>query len=178
MSRYTSSSTAPFVLRNARKGVVTGQTKELGENEHGMNWKDIYNHKWFPRLFYTKPDGGIDSGVTGYFLIEWKPVVSIGFLHFEKGTREVYHSHAFNAITWWLTGAVVEDKLYDGFKAYAPSLRPKYTPRNKCHKVLAKSSTWAFTIRGPWHDTWIEVRFDKDRNQIRRVLTHGRKVVE
>ena len=44
--------------------------------------KKIYNSKWFPRLFYVKPDGGKDSGVTAYFLIEWKPVFSIGILHF------------------------------------------------------------------------------------------------
>lgn len=54
--------------------------------------KQIYNNKWFPRLFYTKPDGGKDSGVTAYFLIEWKVLFSIGILHFKKGTRETSYS--------------------------------------------------------------------------------------
>jgi hypothetical protein len=46
--------------------------------------KQIYNSKYFPRLFYKKPDGGKDSGVTAYFLIEWKILFSIGILHFKK----------------------------------------------------------------------------------------------
>jgi hypothetical protein len=46
--------------------------------------KKIYNSKWFPRLFYVKPDGGKDSGVTAYFLIEWKVLFSIGLLRFKK----------------------------------------------------------------------------------------------
>lgn len=32
--------------------------------------KKLYYSKWWPRLFYVKPDGGKDSGVTAYFLIE------------------------------------------------------------------------------------------------------------
>lgn len=38
--------------------------------------KQIYHSKWFPRFFYKKPDGGKDSGVTAYFLIEWKNNIS------------------------------------------------------------------------------------------------------
>ena len=65
--------------------------------------KKIYNSKWFPRLFFVKPDGGKNSGVTAYFLIEWKVLFSVGILRFNEGTREAYHSHAFNALTWWLS---------------------------------------------------------------------------
>ncbi len=70
--------------------------------------KKIYNSKWFPRLLYNKPDGGKDSGVTAYFLIEWKILFSIGILHFQEGSREAFHNHAFNAITFWLSGDVTE----------------------------------------------------------------------
>jgi hypothetical protein len=68
--------------------------------------KKIYNSKWFPRLFSIKTDGGKDSGVTVYFLIECKALFSIGILYFREGTREAYHNHAFNALTWWLKGSV------------------------------------------------------------------------
>jgi hypothetical protein len=68
-----------------------------------INLFKILSIIWIPKFFYTKPDGGKDSGVTGYFLIEWKPIFSIGILHFKEGTREAYHNHAFNALTWWLT---------------------------------------------------------------------------
>ena len=75
----------------------------------GMNiLKKIYHSKYFPRIFYVKPDGGKDSGVTGYFLIEWKWLFSIAILKFEEGSREAYHSHAFNAYTWWISGKVMK----------------------------------------------------------------------
>ena len=132
--------------------------------------KRIYNSKWFPRFFYIKPDGGKDSGVTAYFLIEWKILFSIGILHFKEGTREAFHSHAFNALTWWFTGSVTEQKKEGTTKDFKPSIKPKYTSRDNCHKVLAHRSTLALTFRGPWQDTWKEYRKD-----ICVTLTHGRK---
>jgi hypothetical protein len=151
-----------------------------------MIMKKILNSKWFPRVFYSKPDGGKGSGVTGYFLLEWKPVFSIGILKFNEGTREAYHSHAFNALTWWLKGSVTEVKLIEPVrefgdvvsyksneeKDYIPSIIPKYTSRDNFHKVIAHETTYALTIRGPWKDTWREYR--KDRYV---TLTHGRKEI-
>lgn len=133
----------------------------------------MYNHKWFPRLFYKKYDGGKESGVIGYFLIEWKLLFSIGLLRFKKGSRENYHSHAFNALTWWLSGRVTEINYKDIDRDYTPSVYPKKTLREKIHKVFAHQETWAITFRGPWADTWKEI--DPDGNEIR--LTHGRKIV-
>ncbi len=137
--------------------------------------KKIYHSRYFPRLFYTKPDGGNDSGVTGYFLIEWKILFSIGILKFNKGSREAYHSHAFNALTWWICGVADEVRKYPGavvYREYERSLKPKYTPRGNVHKVVAKTKSWAFTIRGPWEDKWYEYK-----NGEKTTLTHGRKVV-
>lgn len=134
--------------------------------------KSIYHSKYFPRLFYTKPDGGKDSGVTGYFLIECKWLFSVAILKFERGSREAYHSHAFNALTWWISGDAVEERMIEGavwIKRYKRSWKPKYTPRDNVHKVVAYTPSWAFTIRGPWQDTWNEY---KDGEKI--TLTHGR----
>lgn len=145
---------------------------------------DIYNSKWFPRLFYVKPDGGKNSGVTAYFLIEWKILFLIGLLHFKKGSREAYHNHAFNALTWWLKGNVTECKLNALFsceevvkyedleKQYRPSIIPKYTSRNNFHKVVAHEDTYALTFRGPWKDKWNEFKNNK-----LITLTHGRKEI-
>lgn len=133
-------------------------------------------HKWFPRFFYKKFDGGKESGVTGYFLIEWKKVFSIGLLHFKKGSREAYHSHAFNAITWFLKGAVTEEKYGGDTKDFGPSIKPKFTPRTNLHRVISHSDTWALTFRGPWEDYWIEYRPDQKKVWVN--LTHGRKEVE
>lgn len=135
--------------------------------------KKIYYNKWFPRLFYIKPDGGKESGVTGYFLIEWKAFFSIGILHFKEGSREAFHSHAFNAFTFWLKGEVTEVKYPSKeSKRFSAGLKPKYTPRTNCHKVVAHKDTYALTFRGPWVDFWREVR--KDAHV---VLTHGRRVI-
>ena len=138
--------------------------------------KQIYHSKWFPRLFYIKPDGGVDSGVTAYFLIEWKILFSIGILHFKEGSREAYHSHAFNALTWWLKGQVTEvRKLNHAYtaKQYFPSIKPKYTTRDNMHRVNAYKDTYALTFRGPWKDTWNEFK-----NGELITLTHGRQIVK
>lgn len=138
------------------------------------------------RLFFKRADGGENSGVTGYFLIEWKRFFSIGLLRFDTGSRENYHSHAFNALTWWLKGAVTEDRfptpdeiknsgVVDHIKKeYRPSLIPKYTPRTNTHKIIAHKPTWALTFRGPWFDTWTEC--NTSRHEM-TVLTHGRKEI-
>lgn len=127
--------------------------------------------RWLPQLFLKRADGGRDSGVTAYMLIEWKRLFSLGLLHFNTGSREAFHSHAFHAITWWLKGWVTE-RLSSGIeKDFRPSLRPKVTRKDCCHKIIAHTSTWALTIRGPWDDTWQEIRKGN-----RVTLTHGREM--
>jgi len=134
----------------------------------------MLTRKWIPSLFKMKTDGGDKSGVVGFFLIEWKPMFSIALLRFSKGSREAYHSHAFHAITFWLKGEVIEE-MFDGtqktFKGL--TLKPKLTLRNCFHKVIGVTESWAFTLRGPWKDTWKESRSGEEV-----VLTHGRKIVK
>jgi hypothetical protein len=129
------------------------------------------------RFFSKAADGGKDSGVTGYFLIEIKPLFSIVLLHFRKGTRDAYHSHAFNAWTWWIKGSVIEHVLRIGDLGFYQKNRfrsgdLKYTTRANMHKVEALEDTWALSLRGPWVDRWQEFRFGK-----LVTLTHGRKEV-
>jgi len=136
----------------------------------------LYYHKYTPRFLYKKCDGGKESGVTGYFLIEWKMVCSIGILHFKEGSREAYHNHAFNAVTWWLMGDVVEEHHPSGdHKYFKQSFIPKITNRNCFHKVIARKESYALTFRGPWLDTWLEYRPSLNKEVM---LTHGRKLVE
>jgi len=129
-------------------------------------------YKYLPKFFFKASDGGKDSGVTGYMLIEWKGLFSIGLLHFNKGSREAFHNHAFNAITWWLKGSVTEEMTSGSKKDFKPSLKPKITKRNCFHKIIAHVSSWALTFRGPWNDTWKELRKNSEVT-----LTHGRKVL-
>lgn len=121
------------------------------------------------KLLQAAPDGGKSSGVTAYFLFESKRFGSVALLRFSKGTREAYHTHAFNALTWWLSGRVTEHHASGVRKQWGPSLWPKLTKRTCFHKVEAHRITWALTLRGPWADRWKELRGGKIVH-----LTHGR----
>ena len=126
------------------------------------------------KFFKKSYDGGADSGVTGWFLIEIKPLFSIVVLRFSEGTRDAYHSHAFNALTLWLKGTVLEHDYDNPEKSRLWGAGDiKYTPRSKMHMVEALTTTWALSIRGSWQSRWKEARKGK-----LVTLTHGRQVVE
>jgi hypothetical protein len=127
------------------------------------------------KLFKKMRDGGPESPVIGYFLIEIKSLFSIVLLHF-GGTREAFHSHAFNALTFWLHGQV-EEVVKTGvgyqYKTWKAG-QIKHTSRDTMHKVLPTSGAWAISFRGPWAKTWQEYLPAENRFV---TLTHGRKVV-
>lgn len=132
------------------------------------------------KFFRTATDGGADSHVTGFFFCEIKPLFSAVLLHFRNGTREAFHSHAFNAITWVLRGKFEEHRITDvnapgvtQVKTFVPSFKPKVTLRDNTHKVFSIGDTWALSLRGPWVDKWKEYKGGKFVT-----LTHGRKVVD
>lgn len=104
-------------------------------------------------------DGGPESTVWGYFLVEIKWLFSIVLLKFEGKSREAYHSHAFNAISWVLRGRLEEEhygSYYHNNCVYKPSLQPVVTLRETFHKVDAENPTWVLSFRGPWSKTWEE----------------------
>lgn len=136
------------------------------------------------RFFRKAKDGGPKSTVTGYWLFEIKWLFSIVLLKFENGSRDEYHSHAFNSLNWVLSGEVEEQPVFslvdDDDKPQWPtfvhrrSLIPVITKRSTFHRVVSRGTTWVFSIRGPWRKKWLE--YDpKTRETV--ILTHGRKVV-
>ena len=126
------------------------------------------------KFFSFGTDGGKDSGVKGFWLFEIKSLFSIAFLRFKKGTRENYHSHAFNAYSWFLHGKVEEQHLGKESMIWEPNLTPKYTPRSTFHRVNALENTYVLTVRGPWSKTWHE--YDPHEKEYIK-LSNGRKVV-
>jgi hypothetical protein len=124
------------------------------------------------RFLYKGKDGGYKSHVDGFWLIEAKNLFSIVLLKFNPGTREAFHTHAFNALTFWLAGHVTEQHVTGEIVDWFPSIVPKLTKRNCFHKVYAHKTTYALSFRGPWTDTWQE---QIDSNNI--TLTNGRVVV-
>lgn len=133
------------------------------------------------KLFRKSHDGGADSGVTGYWLVEAKSLFSIVLLHFSEGSREAFHSHAFNAWTWWIKGTVqemiyaVDNRGERGHVVdWKPSLKPKKTPKNCFHKIIGgPGGAWALSFRGPWDKTWFE-----NKNGQTYELGHGRHRIE
>lgn len=126
------------------------------------------------RFFEVAKDGGPDSHVTGFFLIEIKSLFSVVILKFAKGTREAFHSHAFNALTLWLSPAYVcEEFPYADFRFWH-DFTWKYTPRDLMHRVRALVDSYAISFRGPWKKTWQEY-LTNTGNTV--TLTNGRKLV-
>lgn len=122
-------------------------------------------------------DGGPESTVSGFWLVEIKGWFSVVLLKFEDGSRDVYHEHAFNSISWVLKGQLYEEILrtrYSEVAIHYPSWRPVYTYRSTFHKVISLGTTWVLTFRGPWSATWRE--FIPSTCQT-ITLTHGRKEV-
>lgn len=131
------------------------------------------------RFFEKADDGGPDSGVKAYFLVEIKGLFSIALLRFSPGSREAFHEHAFHALSWMLKGRALEVTLDEGYddriRYLRPSPFPKLTKRQDCHKVIAgEDGAWMFTVRGPWTDTWREYRRETDSWV---TMTHGRKII-
>lgn len=124
------------------------------------------------KLLQRAPDGGADSPVTAYFLLEWKHVCSIALLRFNKGGREAFHTHAFDALTWFLVGAMKEEDIDGTLHTYKRGLWPKLTRKEKNHRVSATETSWCITLRGPWDKTWTE-----HLDGVRTTFTWGRKVV-
>lgn len=128
------------------------------------------------RLLSVSKDGGSESRVWAHWLVEWKRLFSVVLLRFEDGSREAYHEHAFNSISWVLSGSLEEQLLGSSEKRrYKPSWRPVLTYRSTFHQVASKGRTWVLSFRGPWVDRWREHLPETGQTQ---TLTHGRKEIQ
>jgi hypothetical protein len=131
------------------------------------------------KLFHKSKDGGADSNVTGYWLIEAKSLFSIVLLRFDKGSREAFHNHAFNAVSWVLKGKlweIVRSGNWYWEKGLLPSFKPVYTSRDRMHQVHGiAEKTWVLSFRGPWASEWKEYLPKEDKEV---TLTNGRKIVD
>lgn len=123
------------------------------------------------RFMQWAKDGGPESTVDGFYIIELKWLFTIVLLRFGNGTRDAYHSHAFNAITWFLKGLALERTSEGRMTFLFPRLCPKWTPRDCVHKVHSSGTTWALSFRGSWKKTWHELRGPEQK---RVDLAHGR----
>lgn len=126
------------------------------------------------KLFRWLKDGGPESRVAGLFVVEIKSLFSVVLLRFDNGSREAYHSHAFDAVSWVLRGKLHEHHLRGELNIHRPSLLPIVTRRTTFHKVRSIGTTWVLSFRGPWAEMWQEYLNVEGRAIM---LAHGRKVV-
>ena len=107
-------------------------------------------------IHFASKDGGPESHVTGWF-IEWKAVATLCLLRFSPGSRDAYHSHAFNCVSVVLRGLLSEHCMgYNHTTEYAASPLPFCTYRSTLHKVIGVGTSWVLSLRGPWTNTWRE----------------------
>lgn len=132
------------------------------------------------KFLSVSKDGGAESSVWAYWLCEIKPLFSIALLRFDGASRDAYHSHAFDCVSWVLRGELREHALDDprpwmrmAMNVYRPSWRPVITRRGTLHKVDSAGRTWVLTFRGPWADRWRE--WSAKGGTV--TLTHGRREV-
>lgn len=126
------------------------------------------------KLLKMMKDGGNESTVTGYWLIEAKSLFSICLLRFEGASREAYHSHAFNCLSWVVRGKLSEQFLSGTRREHCASLKPFVTTRQDFHKVSSDGDSWVLTFRGPWARSWKE--YIPASNEV-VTLTEGRRRV-
>ncbi len=127
------------------------------------------------KFFTKRKDGGPESTVTGYWLVEIKSLFSICFLEFDGASREAFHNHAFNSIAWVVEGAITENMLDGSKKRHKASWMPFIVRRTDFHKVDSDNGiTWVLNFRGPWSKTWQEFRPLENRFV---TLGHGRKEI-
>jgi len=137
------------------------------------------------KFFKKMKDGGPESTSTGYWLVEIKSLFSIVLLRFDGRSREAFHTHAFNCISWVLRGGLRET-MFNGMSStkilyHLPSFIPFITRRTDFHKVDSYNEyrndenlvSWVLSFRGPWSDHWKEHLPLTNENI---GLTHGRVV--
>lgn len=114
------------------------------------------------KFFFKAKDGGPLSRVTGYWLCEGKKSFSLALLRFDDGTRDVFHSHAFNSLSLVLGPGYLREQHLDGPEEVHGSLAVVRTLRETFHQVRSVGTTWVLTVRGPWTESWLE----SDRGEV------------
>lgn len=110
-------------------------------------------------IFFRKKRVELGDGhIIQYTLFESKRLFSIIFYNWKTIKQNRFHSHAFNAIAFLLSGQY-EEETYSVVKRNVINqwLKPRFLPRHYCHRILkAAPNTWTLVLVGPWSKYWYE----------------------
>lgn len=112
-------------------------------------------------LFFKKKRVELGTGyIMAYTLFESKHLFSIIFYNWLTIEQNRFHSHAFPAVAFLLSGSYEEEYLDLGqvkINKVNAWMKPRYLPRNYTHRIMvAAPRTWTVVFVGPWSDNWYE----------------------
>lgn len=112
-------------------------------------------------IWFKKSEVVLGTGsVTQYIVFEHKKIASLIFYRWNTIDQVRFHTHAFKAVAFLLTGWYWEKVMFNGIEmtnfVNVPFL-PRFLPKNYCHAVQnAKPGTITMVITGPWQKNWFE----------------------
>jgi hypothetical protein len=117
-------------------------------------------------ILFRKKQVALGKGsVTQYTLFENKKLFSIIFYKWNTIDQIRFHTHAFTAFAFLLSGWYWEKVKYNDIEMtnfVNQPLWPRYLPKNYCHAIKnAKPGTLTMVITGPWQKHWYEYFPDK-----------------
>jgi len=113
-----------------------------------------------PVLFRKKRVELGEGHIIAFTLFEHKYLFSIIIYHWKTIKQNRFHSHAFPAIAFLLSGKYEEEVFTKAgviHKTVNQWLKPRVLPRNYTHRILqADKRTWTIVFTGPWLKYWYE----------------------
>jgi len=99
------------------------------------------------KFLARRKDGGPESHVVGYWLVEIRSMFSIALLRFGPGGRRAYHSHAFDSISWVLAGHLREQHIWGRHEVHRPGWRLEREVRGIGERKAGHLTSWWSTGR-------------------------------
>ena len=125
--------------------------------------------------FLHKDNTSLGVGnIKRFTIFEMKYLFGIIVNIFNTEDQDRFHSHAFPAFSWMITGHYFEEVIENNEIIAKKIEKSRYIPRNYIHKITKSSkNAISVTFEGPWNATWNEY-FDNGRV---KTYTWGRKVL-
>ena len=119
-----------------------------------------------------------DGHIIQYTLFECKKLFSVIIYHWKTIKQNRFHSHAFPAYAFLLSGSYTEEVIIDGVvteNTVNQWMKPRFIPKNYVHRILkAEPRTWTIVFVGKWMNYWFEyfedtktwVKYSWGRNKV------------